>query len=64
MDYTTGGDVNDPVVVNDVIFVGSYDFNVYALNATNGAPIWNYTTGGYVDTSPAVANDVVFVNSR
>ena len=61
--YTTGGDVNDPAVVDGVVYVGSYDDHVYALNAKNGDLIWNYTTGGYVDTSPTVSNGVVFVNS-
>ena len=60
--YTTDGDVNDPAVIDGVVYVGSYDYNVYALNAKNGAFIWNFTTGGYVDTSPSVANGVVYVS--
>ena len=62
--YTTSGDVNDPAVVNGVVFIGSYDDKVYALNAKNGSLIWSYTTGGYVDTSPAVSDGIVFVNSN
>ena len=61
--YTTGGDVNDPAVVNGVVYIGSYDDKIYALNAKNGALIWSFTTGGYIDTSPTLANDVVYVNS-
>ena len=38
-------------------------YNVYALNATTGALLWNYTTGGSVYSSPAVANGVVYVGS-
>jgi uncharacterized repeat protein (TIGR01451 family) len=39
------------------------DCNVYALNAVTGAKIWNYKTGDYVESSPAVANGVVYVGS-
>jgi PGF-CTERM protein len=44
-----------------VVYVGSEDYNVYALNATTGAKLWNYTTGGGVFSSPAVANGTVYV---
>ena len=36
---------------------------MYALNATTGAKLWSYTTGELVDSSPAVANGVVYVGS-
>ncbi|HYK37120.1 PQQ-binding-like beta-propeller repeat protein [Alloacidobacterium sp.] len=54
---------SSPVVVNGVVYVGSLDNNVYALDASTGAKLWSYATGNYVDTSPAVANGVVFVSS-
>jgi PGF-CTERM protein len=44
--------------------VGSEDNNTYALNATTGAKLWNYTTGSSVYSSPAVANGVVYVGSE
>jgi outer membrane protein assembly factor BamB len=44
--------------------MGSLDNNTYALNAYTGAKLWNYTTGGYVDSSPAVVNGVVYVGSN
>ena len=45
--YTTGNMVeSSPAVVDGVVYIGSGDGNVYALNATNGAKLWNYTTGG------------------
>jgi len=54
-----GGLVNSsPVMANGVVYVGSYDGNVYALNARTGALLWKYTTGGAVESSPAVANGV------
>ena len=33
------------------------------MNATSGAELWNYTTGGSVDSSPAVVNGVVYIGS-
>jgi outer membrane protein assembly factor BamB len=50
-------------VVSGVVYVGSDDRNVYALNATNGDKIWAYATLGYVGSSPAVVNGVVYIGS-
>jgi hypothetical protein len=46
-----------------VVYVGSADGNLYALNARTGARLWNYTTGSYIASSPTVANGVVYVGS-
>ena len=46
-----------------MVYVGSYDDMVYALNASTGALLWSYTTGSAVESSPAVANGVVYVGS-
>lgn len=56
--YATGGAVkSSPAVSADgMIYVGSYDGRLYALNA-NGSLAWRYTTGGPVHSSPAVAAD-------
>jgi outer membrane protein assembly factor BamB len=45
------------------VYVGSYDSNVYALNASTGALLWSFATGGNVISSPAVVNGVVYVGS-
>ena len=42
---------------------GRRDGNVYALNAKTGAKLWSYATGYGVESSPAVANGVVYVGS-
>lgn len=40
---TTGGPVfSSPAVANELVYVGSEDFNVYALNATTGAELWSF----------------------
>src|SRR5271163_197054 len=47
--YRTGASVtSSPAVANGVLYVGSYDHNVYALNADTGALLWKYATGSPV----------------
>jgi outer membrane protein assembly factor BamB len=49
---------------NGVVYIGSDDHNVYALNAKTGAKLWSYSTGSAVHgSSAAVANGVVYVGS-
>jgi eukaryotic-like serine/threonine-protein kinase len=62
--YTTGNQVySSPAVAYGVVYVGSVDHKVYALNANTGALLWSFTTGYFVVSSPAVANGVVYVGS-
>ena len=59
------GDVvnSSPAVVNGVVYFGSNDGKVYAVNASTGALLWSYRTAGFAGSSPAVANGVVYVGS-
>lgn len=61
-----GGMVNyaSPTISNGVVYVGSSDDNLYAINATTGAQVWKFTTGGSVDSTPVVANGTVYVGSQ
>jgi outer membrane protein assembly factor BamB len=59
----SGGLFSSPAVVNGVVYFGSIDSNVYALNASTGVKLWAFATGSYVVSSPAVANGVVYINS-
>jgi hypothetical protein len=62
--YATGNYLwSSPAVAYGIVYVGSFDDNVYALNATTGACVWKYATGNYVISSPAVANGIVYVGS-
>jgi eukaryotic-like serine/threonine-protein kinase len=36
---------------------------VYALSAATGTKLWSFTTGNFVESSPAVANGVVYIGS-
>jgi len=52
-----------PALSRGVLYVGSNDNNLYALNASTGATEWSYRTGNFVSSPPAVANGVVYVES-
>ena len=65
--FATGDQISTsgPAVANGVVYFGSDDDNVYALNAVTGAKLWSYTTGSAVQTSsPAVVNGMVYVGSN
>ncbi|WP_331766856.1 PQQ-binding-like beta-propeller repeat protein [Embleya sp. NBC_00896] len=62
--FATGDDVtSSPTVVDGVVYVGSFDKNVYALDAATGAKKWSYPTGGGVNSAPAVVGGVVYIGS-
>jgi outer membrane protein assembly factor BamB len=55
--------VGTPSLIGQRLFFGAGSI-VYALNANNGSPVWQYTTGGMVPSdSPAVENGMVYVGS-
>jgi outer membrane protein assembly factor BamB len=69
--YTAGNSiVSSPAISGGVVYIGSDDKNLYALNATNGDKIWNFSIGGLVSggvipptvaSSPAIDNGVVYI---
>ncbi len=62
--YTTGDSIlSSLAVAKGLVYVGSWDDNVYALKASTGAKLWSYTTGSEVGSSAAVANGKVYIGS-
>ena len=61
----TGGSgfSSSPTVVNGVVYFGSTDGTVYALDASTGAKLWFAIIGSRMRSSPAVANGVVYIAS-
>jgi outer membrane protein assembly factor BamB len=55
--------LSSPAIAAGVVYFGSGDGNVYALDAGSGALRWKFHTGNVVHASPAVANDTVYVGS-
>jgi outer membrane protein assembly factor BamB len=63
--YATGGVVeSSPAVVGGIVYIGSNDGYLYALNAATGALQWKKNVRGVDYSSPAVANGIVYVGSH
>jgi len=60
---TEGAVYTRPYVIANVVYFGSADGNVYAVNANSGALIWKYRTGGKVYSRPGVGGGAVYVGS-
>ena len=60
--FTTGDAIKvSPAVIDGMVYIGSDDGYIYALNAVNGSLIWKYNTYGPVQSSPAVVDGVVYI---
>ena len=55
--------LSSPTVVQEIVYIGSGDGNVYALDAATGALRWKFHTGNVVHASPAVANGTLYIGS-
>jgi outer membrane protein assembly factor BamB len=55
--------LSSPAVVDGVVYVGSSDGHLYALDAASGALRWKQPSGDVVHASPAVAGGLVVVGS-
>ena len=61
--HTDGQVISSPAVANGMVFVGSTDGNLYAVDLASGAQKWKLFTGVRVTSSPAVENGVVYFGS-
>src|ERR1044071_1637529 len=62
--FQTHGQVySSPALANGVLYVGSDDHMLYALDAETGTQKWKFKTGSRVTSSPAVASGTVFFGS-
>jgi len=52
-----------PLVVGDVVYVGSDDHTFYAFDAASGKRVWSYTTDGSVSSSPTYGEGLILVGS-
>ncbi len=55
--------LSSPAVEGGVVYFGSGDGRVYAVDAASGRERWHVQTGDVVHASPAVAGGVVYVGS-
>ncbi|MGD0831192.1 MAG: PQQ-binding-like beta-propeller repeat protein [Terracidiphilus sp.] len=61
---TSGAIVSSPTVAAGVVYVGSADGNLYALDSATGKLRWSFDAHGDVNSSPAVADGTVYVVSQ
>lgn len=60
---TEGAVLSSPVIVNGVVFVGSSDRNLYAVDQNTGQQKWKFRANGPINSSPAVAEGIVYFTS-
>ena len=59
--FKTGGEIkSSPVLAGDLVLIGSYDTNLYALDAKTGKQRWVVKTEGQVHATPTVVNGTVY----
>ncbi|MBA4323417.1 MAG: hypothetical protein C0408_11430, partial [Odoribacter sp.] len=58
--------ISSPIVVNSVVYVGSRNGVLYALNADTGGLVWQYAsqTGGWMDASPTYSDGILYMACR
>src|SRR5690242_8031567 len=53
---TQGQVVSSPAIAGGLLYAGSADHNLYALNLEDGTLKWKFETGSRVSSSPAVSD--------
>ena len=53
-----------PSIFENTVYIGSYDNNLYALDAADGSFRWKYPTDGGIVSKPAIAENNVFFGSE
>ncbi|MDW8024016.1 MAG: PQQ-binding-like beta-propeller repeat protein, partial [Nitrososphaerota archaeon] len=62
--FQTGGPiVGSPVVADGKVYVGSYDGNIYCIDAFKGTLIWKFPIGYRVSSTPAVVGGRVYTGA-
>lgn len=54
----------NPAVAGNVVYVGAYDNNLYAIGSADGHLLWKYATDGGLPGAPAVYQDIVYIGSE
>jgi outer membrane protein assembly factor BamB len=60
---TKGKIKSSPAIFDGLVFIGSSDTNIYAIDLASGQKMWAYKTDGSVEAAPCVAEGTVFVGS-
>ena len=60
---TDGGVFSSPAIARGVVFIGSTDGHLYAIDQRTGVEKWRFKTEGAVSSSPAFENETVYFGS-
>lgn len=59
--FATGSAIHSsPAIAGGLVYFGSTDSKVYAVDAATGEKRWEYPAGAWIETSPSVANGIVY----
>ena len=58
--HTKGMVFSSPAIAGGVVYVGSNDGNLYAVDLASGTQKWKFATKSRIPSSPAVADGVVY----
>jgi outer membrane protein assembly factor BamB len=61
---STGFSLSHPTVLEGTVYAGSNDGTLYAVDAESGDVEWDLDVGGDVASSPAIADDTIYVGWR
>jgi outer membrane protein assembly factor BamB len=61
--HTNGEVVSSPAIVGGIVYVGSNDGSLYAIDEASGKLRWKFETGSAIPSSPAVAKGLVYFAS-
>jgi len=52
-----------PLVIGEVVYVGSDDRTFYAFDAATGRQVWSYATDGRISASPTAGEGLILIGS-
>jgi len=55
---------SSPRVRDGIVYIGSYDQWMYAIDAKSGSKVWKYEVGGGIAASPCLYKDKVIIGSE
>jgi len=59
--YSTGSSIHSsPAIVNEKLYIGADNGNLYSIDAKSGMLLWTYNTESRIVSSPAVENGKVY----
>ncbi|WP_318570646.1 PQQ-binding-like beta-propeller repeat protein [Salinigranum marinum] len=61
---SSGSTWTTPTYANGVLYIGTNDYKLHAIDAATGTELWNYSTQTNVRSAPAVVDGVVYFGSN